>query len=216
MQAKIGVLAIVAVVVIAGGVFFMRSDDGAKNAVTDITMPIDQEQVASDAAVPANPKLVSQAIGSPVDCSLYTLSELATLWGVPMTDTDEGTVTSLGDGGKLYSCDYNETDSGMGLSVIFEYREFKTVEAAKMDMSNVRDGAKFGDEVYFIQDEQSGVGDEALFSVSKRGIDSGKNPTEQLYLRKDNLVMLITATNLAGAKADYREKIIASYKLHLE
>ena len=39
MQAKIGVLAIVAVVVIAGGVFFMRSDDGAKNAVTDITMP---------------------------------------------------------------------------------------------------------------------------------------------------------------------------------
>jgi hypothetical protein len=89
-------------------------------------------------------------------------------------------------------------------------------ENAKTEMAYVRDGAKVGDEVYFIQDEQQGLGDEALFTVSKKSVDSGNNKVEQLYVRKGHVVMLLTASNLQGVKSDYRDKILQSYKLHFE
>ncbi len=216
---SIGAIAL-AVVALGGGVLLWQqtasTEKGSDSSLSkqEVATRSNEEKNTSESG--ARIKLADQTVGSKVDCSLYTLNELSTLWGVSMVDTDDTMVTSLSDGGKLYSCNYNETDSGLGLSVILEYREFNSEEAAKMDMANVRDGAKFGDQVYFIQDEQSGIGDEALFSVSKNGKESGKNPTEQLYLRKGNLVMLMTATNLDGAKPDYREKILKTYKLHFE
>lgn len=65
-------------------------------------------------------------------------------------------------------------------------------------------------------DEQPGIGDEALFTVSKKSVDSGNNKVEQLYVRKGHVVMLLTASNLQGVKSDYRDKILQSYKLHFE
>jgi hypothetical protein len=141
---------------------------------------------------------------------------LSKVWGIPLTDTDDRKVSSTSDGGKLYSCDYNETDSGSGLSFNIEFREFATEEKAKSDIQNTRDGAKFGETVYFVQDEVEDIGDEAFFSTTARLVGDPKNPTELLYARRDNVVMLLSATNLDGVKSDYREKVLASYRLHLK
>jgi hypothetical protein len=132
-----------------------------------------------------------------------------------MVDTDINKVISLSDGGELYSCDYNQTDSGLGLTVGFDFRVFKSEEAAKNDIKNTRDGAKIGDTVYFVQDEQTGIGDEAFFSVSAKNANNPKNPTVQLYARKGNVVVLLSATNLDGVKSNYRDDLLKTYKLHL-
>lgn len=215
------IIGIAAVAVVAGGAFLVvGKKDTAKTTDSASSTSASSEANTNTSTQPAAKtsalKLPAQTVGKEADCSLYTLAELATLWGVPMTDTDINKVIETSDGGKLYSCNYNETDSGMGLAFSIEFREFMSEEKAKTDMANTRDGAKIGDTVYFVQDEQQGVGDEAFFSLPQRQVGNPKNPTEQLYARKGNVVMLLSATNLSGVKADYRDKILQSYKLHLQ
>lgn len=211
------IVVIAGVAVLAGGAFFVfGKKDTAKTADSTATASDSTNTSTQPAAKTSALKLPAQTVGKEADCSLYTLTELATLWGVPMVDTDINKVIETSDGGKLYSCSYNETDSGMGLTFSIEFREFMSEEKAKSDMTNTRDGAKIGDTVYFVQEEQQGVGDEAFFSLPQRQVGNPKNPTEQLYVRKGNVVMLLSATNLDGVKADYRDKILQSYRLHLQ
>lgn len=211
------IIGIAALAVVAGGAFLvLGKKDTAKTETTASTAADSSTTTQPEAQKTSALKLPAQTVGKEADCSLYTLAELATLWGVPMTDTDINKVIETSDGGKLYSCSYNETDSGMGLTFSVEFREFMSEEKAKSDMANTRDGAKIGDTVYFVQDEQQGVGDEAFFSLPAKQVGNPKNPTEQLYARKGNVVMLLSATNLSGVKADYRDKILQSYNLHLK
>lgn len=213
------VLAIIAGIALLGGAGYVLTQNSSD---TDTDSSSSAQSTGSNTATEEKEEAhhehekIAQTVGQQSDCSLYTLAELSTIWGVPMTDIDTGLVQETSDGGKQYSCSYNETDSGMGVTFSIEIREFQSVEKAKTDMANTRDGAKLGEEVYFIQDEQDGLGDEAFFSTSKRAVDSGKNVNELLYLRHDSTVMLLSATNLDGVGADYRDKMISSYKLHLE
>ncbi len=210
------VLIFAAVAVLAGGAFLVvGKKDTTKTTDSTAPAPETSTSTSQPVAQASSLKLPKQTVGQEADCSLYTLAELATLWGVPMTDTDINKVIETSDGGKLYSCSYNETDSGMGLTFSVEFREFMSEEKAKTDMANTRDGAKIGDTVYFVQDERQGVGDEAFFSLPARQVGNPKNPTEQLYARKGNVVILLSATNLSGVGTDYRDKILQSYKLHL-
>jgi hypothetical protein len=217
MNTKI-LLAIVAVVAVLGGAGFVLTQNKTENDSPATSTSAESANTASSEEKEEahhEQEKIAQTVGQQSDCSLYTLDELATIWGVPMVDIDTNLVIETSDGGKQYSCGYNETDSGLGVSFSVEIREFKSVEKAKSDMANTRDGAKLGEEVYFIHDEQDGLGDEAFFSTSKRAVDSGKNVNELLYVRHDSTVMLLSATNLDGVGADYRDKMIASFNLHL-
>ena len=215
MNNKLLISAIFVILLIGGGIFFLTQRD----TPTTSQVATSEKTTEKKSDAKNNTSLLQfgkQAIGQAADCSTYTSEEVSHIWGVPIVDTDNNTVTETSDGGKLYSCGYNETNSGLGLSFIVEYREFTSVDAAKQDIQNVRDGAKFGDEVYFVQDEVSGIGDEAFFSVPKNKINDPKNPNQQLYARKDNVVFLISGVNIDGVKSDYRDKIIESFKLHLQ
>lgn len=181
------------------------------------TPPTEPDSASSEA--PATPvdegvTLPAQTVGATADCSLYDVAELEAVWGVPFVDFDHGTVIETSDGGQLYSCDYNETDSGLGLTFVIEYRDFATLEGAERDMANTRDGAQIGDTVYFVNDEVEGVGDEAFFSLPASQVDNPDNVQHQLYARVGKLVLLVTALNLDGAAPDFRDKILESVALH--
>lgn len=218
MNSKIIGILVAVVLVVGGAGFVLTQNKSNDDTVASTNSSVSEESTPSEEKEEAHHEheKIAQTVGQQSDCSLYTLDELATIWGVPMVDIDTYLVQETSDGGKQYQCGYNETDDGMGVTFSIEIREFKSVEKAQTDMANTRDGAKLGEEVYFIQDEQEGLGDEAFFSTSKRAVDSGKNVNELLYIRHDSTVMLLSATNLAGVGADYRDKMIASYKLHLE
>jgi hypothetical protein len=218
MKIKVLIITVALLAAGAGGYLVTKKDDTSSQTNTSTSTDSGTETKNSEDMNTslADLTLPGQSVGVEADCSFYTTEEITGIWGVPIVDMDLGTVVSTSDDGKQYICTYNETDSGLGLTFSVEYREFLSEEQAKTDMMNVRDGAKVGDEVYFIQDEQPGIGDEALFTVSKKSVDSGNNKVEQLYVRKGHVVMLLTASNLQGVKSDYRDKILQSYKLHFE
>lgn len=169
------------------------------------------EPAPADEATGLN--LPPQTIGTDTDCSLYTNEEISALWGVPITDNDQGQVIETGGlGGKLYSCDFNETDSGLGLTVDLEFREYDTEEGAIQYITDIRNAASFNDVVYFENIEVPGLGDEAFFSV-----DPDVAPENELvvllYTRTDNLMLLLTASNLDGVKPEYRDLLIETYNL---
>lgn len=167
-------------------------------------------ETPSESAPASGVGLPAQTVGSAPDCSLYTVEELEAVWGVSFVDFDEGTVVETSDGGVLYSCDYNETDSGTGLTFIIEYRDFATVEGAERDIANVRDGAG----TTFVNNDVAGVGDEAFFSDPANPDNIlGKNQ-RQLYARFGDVVLLVTALDLAGAAPDFGDKILESVALH--
>ena len=116
---SIGAIAL-AVVALGGGVLLWQqtasTEKGSDSSLSKQEVATRSNEGKSISESGTRVKLADQTVGSKVDCSLYTLNELSTLWGVSMVDTDDTMVTSLSDGGKLYSCNYNETDSGLGLS----------------------------------------------------------------------------------------------------
>ncbi len=211
------VIPIAAIAVALGAVLiFMRGKDNTTDSAGQKSTSNVSESNSSDtSSQKATLGLPKQSVGSDADCSLYNLSELQALWGVPMVDTDTNKVVSLSDGGELYSCDYNQTDSGLGLTVAIEYRVFKSEDAAKREIDNTRSGAKIDNTVYFVQDEQSGIGDEAFFSTPAKKVNDPKNPSELLYVRKGNVVLLLSATNLDGVGSTYRDNLLKTYRLHL-
>ncbi len=216
MKIKVLIISVVVVVAGAGAYLLTKKDDNSAETKTQSTTESETKTTNTEdsTAKLADLGLPDQSVGAEADCSFYTTEEITGVWGVPIVDTDNGTVISTSDDGKLYNCNYNETDSGLGLTFSVEYREFMSEEKAKSDIANVRDGAEIDGQVYFVQDEQQNVGDEAFFSVSKKASESGNNKVEQLYVRKGNVVMLLTATNLDGVKADYRDKILETFRLH--
>lgn len=174
---------------------------------------------ATPSAAPAGGgiTLPEQTVGSEVDCSLYSFDDLSALWGVPMVDMDLGTVIEAGGaGGIRYSCDYNETDSGLGLTVVLEYREFDTEDGAIQDLANVRSGAVIDGVTYTQLDDVADLGDEAFFATKADLVGDPSNPSELLYVRSGSLVVLLTATNLDGVQPEYRDNLIATWRLHLE
>lgn len=210
------IIAIIALVIVAGGVFFFMkkdSDDNtAQNSSTTTNVVADTKKTASTDA----PKLVAQTVGKDADCSTYTFKELETVWGVPFTDTDINKVTELStSGGKQYSCSYNETNSGMGVTLAVEVREHPSVEAAKQSMNDTRSTEKYGDTVYYLKEDKTGVGDEAFLWARNR-TDGSKESNQQLYVRKGSVVFLLSGVNLSGVDASYKEKLVASYKLHFQ
>ncbi len=216
MKPKLIVLLVAAVAVIGGAAVLLTGDSDKKQNNNS-----SQNTSNSDTSETPTPKrsglaLPAQTVGQQPDCSLYTLEDIAKIWGVPMTDTDvDGTKVSQINGPQnyQYECDYNQTDSGSGLSVILNFKVYESEDAAKTSIKNTRDGAKFGETVYFTNDEVSGIGDEAFFSTSTSTTLSGRQ--EQLYARKGNVVMLITGVDLAGKNATYRDKILQTYRLKL-
>jgi uncharacterized protein (UPF0333 family) len=212
---------IVAVVLILGGAgaFVVMNNNSSSDdtgSVKDSSQDASDEtsEKSSDASITNLPK---QTVGQQPDCSLYSLEEIASIWGVPMTDTDiDGSKVMQINGPQnyQYECDYNETDSGLGLTVSIQYKVYENEDAAKSSISNTRSGAKFGDTVYFINDEVSNIGDEAFFSKSANGALNTKE--EQLYARDGNVVYLMTAVNLDGIQSNAREKILETYRLKLK
>lgn len=213
---KKGIVGLIGLILVGAGVFFIVGRGDSEDVSTSETSNISES--TGDTTDSKSIALKPQTIGQQPDCSLYTFEELGKIWGVTFTDTDvDGSKVSElnGPNSKLYECDYNETDSGKGLTFTIQYKEYPDEEGAKSSIRGTRDGAKIGDKVYFINDEVEGLGDEAFFSSSASNNYISERE-EQLYLRKGNVVMLITAVNLDGKDATYRDKIKASYKLHFE
>jgi hypothetical protein len=201
-------VALPAVLLLSGcGAATPPSPDGSAGGTT--TAPDENSSNAAGGVV-----LPEQTVGAEPDCSLYSVDELEAVWGVSFVDFDPGTVLPTSDGGVFYSCDYNETDSGLGLTFDIEYRDFATVEGAQQDIANVRDGAAFGDTVYFVNTEVEGVGDEAFFSDPSDSESFTAKNQRQLYARFGNVVLLVSAVNLDGAAPDYGDKILESVALH--
>jgi len=214
------ILPIVFVLAVVGlGVFFVVGKNTNKPLNYQTSTEGKNDKKAEPAAENTMVKLPKQTVGQEADCSLYNLDELSKVWGVTLTQQKSSKVINISaEGGKLYTCEYNETNWGKGLNFSIEYKEYPSVEAAKNEMAGTREAAKFDDQatedqVNFENDEQQGVGDEAFFNYSKKAT---KKVLELLYVRKGNVVMLVSATNLDGVGPDYREKIIKSYKLHFD
>lgn len=156
-------------------------------------------------------KLAAQTVGQQADCTTYNFSELQKVWGVPFVDTDINKVSELSSaGGKLYSCSYNQTDSGQGATFAIEYREHPSVDSAKQSIADTLSTEKYGDKVYYIREDVAGVGDQAFHFT--QNTDSPKN--RQMFIRKGNVVFMLSGVNLSGAPLDYKDKLKASYLLH--
>lgn len=213
------VLIIAAILMFGAGAFLLfnkSSDNTQKNSssTSEASASTGSEKHAENVT-----KLPTQKVGQQPDCSLYTLDDMAKIWGVPMTDTDvDGSkvLQITGPQNYQYECDYNQTNSGSGLSVVIDYKVYEDEAAAKQSIKNTRDGAKFGDKVYFINDDVNDIGDEAFFSKSANPSSITAKTEEQLYARKGNQVYLITAVDLAGAPSGARDKILQTYRLRLQ
>ena len=211
-----GIIAVVVLALVAGGgLFFATKDSDGKttqgSSPATSTTAETKKTTSTDA-----PKLVAQTVGKDADCSTYTFKELEGVWGVPFTDTDINKVTELStSGGKQYSCSYNETNSGMGVTLSVEVREHPSVEAAKQSMNDTRSTEKYGDTVYYLKEDKANVGDEAFLWARNR-TDGSKESNQQLYVRKNNVVFLLSGVNLSGVDASYKDKLVASYKLHFK
>lgn len=215
MKTKL-IMAIVGLLVVGGGVFFfVNKDSDDKGSQTSQTNTNTSNQTEREASGDA-PKLLAQTVGKDADCSTYSFGELTGVWGVAFTDTDINKVTGLSTaGGKQYECTYNQTNSGEGLSVVVAYREHPSVDSAKQSIADTRSTVKFGDTVYYVMEEKTGVGDEA-FLWAKNRTDGSKEVNQQLYVRKDNVVFLLSSVNLDGVDASYKDKLVATYKLHFD
>lgn len=157
--------------------------------------------------------LPAQTLGSDTDCSLFSNDEIGALWGVPIADNDVTQVIETGGlGGKLYNCDYNETDSGLGLTVDLEYREYDSVDGAIQYMTDIRNGSSFEGTIYYEIEEVPGLGDEAFFSIDP-DLSGAEAAVLLLYTRTDNLMLLLSATNLEGVKPEYHDLLVETYKL---
>lgn len=208
-------IGVVAAIVVAGGAFMLinKKDNSDNKTATNSTS---QQSTNNNQKSAETVTLKSQTVGQPVDCSTYNYEELSKVWGVPFVDIDANNVSQLSTaGGKLYSCSYNQTNSGLGVTFSIEYREHPSVDSAKQSMSDTRSSAKYGDTVYFLQEEKTGVGDEAVFSSvpKKAGV---KNANQQIYIRKGNVIFLLSGVNLDGVDDSYKDKLVASYRLHFQ
>ncbi|MGB3023212.1 MAG: hypothetical protein WBB39_00190 [Candidatus Saccharimonadales bacterium] len=205
----IGLIAVV-VLAIGGYVVVTQNKPAAQSPSTSNTTSTSSNTENSSV------KLASQTVGKPADCSTYSFSELQKVWGVPFVDTDINNVSALSsDGGKLYSCGYNETDSGTGVTFTIEYREHPNVDSAKQSMNDTRSTEKYGDTVYYLKEDKAGVGDEAFFWARNR-TDSSKEVNQQMYIRKGTVVFLLSGVNLSGVDTSYKDKLLASYRLHFQ
>lgn len=218
MKAKVIIAGVLAVVVIGAAGFMLanKSDEHSTNKANTVTETQSTTQTTQQTSQASAVKLAAQTVGKDADCSGYTFAELTKIWGVPFVDTDINKVSQLSTaGGKLYSCSYNQTDSGMGVTFSIEYREHPSVESAKQSMNDTRSTEKYGDTVYYVKEDKAGVGDEAFFWAKAR-TDGSKEVNQQMYVRKGNVVFLLSGVNLDGVKQDYKDKLAASYKLHFE
>lgn len=206
-------LAIIASVIVVGSVVFFFA---TKNNLNPSTVTKDTVQTQNNLTTLESLKLKAQTVGQQADCSTYTFDELSKVWGVPFVDTDINKVSELStNGGKLYSCAYNQTDSGTGVSYVIEYREYPSVESAKQSMNDTRSTEKYGDTVYYLKEDKAGVGDEAFFWARNR-TDGSKESNQQMYIRKGAVVFLLSAVNLDGVDSTFKDKLVSSYKLHYE
>lgn len=160
MKPKI-LLSIIAMVVVVGGAGFILMDkDTAKTDSSNKSSASQQKNTTTS----DSPKIPFKAVGELADCSTYTFAELAPVWGVTFTDDDNSTakVSEItGPNTKQFECDYNETDSGKGVTFVISYRQYAD-EARKTEMNSVRSTEKYGDTVYYLKEDKSGVGDEAF------------------------------------------------------
>ena len=207
------IIGLVAVVVLAiGGYVVVTQNKPATQTSNNTANTTNSSPSTADNPV----KLASQTVGQPADCSTYSFTELQKIWGVPFVDTDINNVSALSsDVGKLYSCGYNETDSGTGVTFTIEYREHPSIDSAKQSMNDTRSTEKYGDTVYYLKEEKAGVGDEAFFWARNR-TDSSKEVNQQMYIRKGTVVFLLSGVNLSGVDTSYKDKLLASYRLHFQ
>lgn len=207
------IIGLVALVVLAiGGYVAVTQNKPADQTSNNTTSTTNSSSSTESNTV----KLAQQTVGKPADCSTYSFAELQKVWGVPFVDTDINNVSALSsDGGKLYSCSYNETDSGMGVTFTIEYREHPSVDSAKQSMNDTRSTEKYGDTLYYLKEDKAGVGDEAFFWARNR-TDGSKEANQQMYIRKGNVVFLLSGVNLNGVDTSYKDKLLASYQLHFQ
>lgn len=176
------------------------------------TTPAPTTAAAEPTGPAVRPDLPAQTVGALADCSMWDFASLEAIWGVPFTDTDDNQVIELnGPGTQRYSCDYNETDSGLGLTVVVEFEQYLTEAEAVQAMNDTRSGAVFGDTVYYVLEDVSGVGDEAFFSTNASDEANPAPVQTQIYARYGNLVVLGSALNLDGLdKAAAQDGLVAT------
>jgi hypothetical protein len=217
MKSKI-IIGVLVSVAIIGSVFYVINNNSKTNTPHEKNSAINEPEPHKNTqkSSASNPKMKTQTVGQQADCSTYNFTELTEVWGVPFVDTDINKVTALNSsGGKLYSCSYNQTDSGQGVTYTIEYREHTSEDQAKQDMNDVRSTEKYGDTKYYTKEDKVGVGDEAFFWAKNR-TDGSKEVNQQMYIRKGSVVFLLSGVNLDGVDASYKDKLVASYKLHFE
>lgn len=211
---KIVALVVGLIIIIGGATAFVlsRKDDSPSVASSTSEMHTDEHQDHDDVLA----HLTAQTVGQDADCSHYSFDDLGSIWGVTFTDTDTGRVTELNaEGGKLYTCGYNETNSGTGVTVDIEYREYASEASAKQSINDTRSTEKYGDTVYYDKEELSGIGDEA-FLWAKHVTDGSKLANRQMYVRKGSVVFLLSTVNLDGVDATANNKLQSTYKLHFD
>ena len=162
-----------------------------------------------------SPKLISQTVGQPTDCSLYNSEALNGIWGVSFVETVPNNVINIMGGAKQYSCTFNETTEGKGITYIIEVTEYNNEKDASITLSDIRNSEKFGDRVFFNREEVANVGDEAFYwtQVVNEGTQV-KN--QQMYIRQGSVVFLLSGVNIDGVSPDYKEKLLKSFQLHFE
>jgi len=149
--------------------------------------------------------LPEQTVGADADCSFTTGDALSAIWGVPFVDTDANLVIEGGgDGGILWECGWNETDSGLGLSIVLQFREHRSEDTAVADIAEARSVAELAPDDGAVADEIAGVGDEGVFTTAQDGVVVN----EQASVRYGSTVVLVSAVNLGGVGPDTRDRIV--------
>lgn len=149
-----------------------------------------------------------QTIDAEPDCSNYPVADIERVWGPGVQPPAPGGSNKVrpitGPTNYQWTCRYNYDDA-LGLSVELEFRVWATDDEAKRDFASIRQG-----EESFAQRPPASApaGDEAFVATP-----GAKDVSRQIYIRAGRVRVLFSATNFGGAKPDYTDKLVQTFKL---
>ena len=207
------IIGLVALVVLAiGGYVAVTQNKPADQTSNNTTSTTNSSSSTESNTV----KLAQQTVGKPADCSTYSFAELQKS-GVCRLSTPTSTTSRHFHptaANYIHAATMKPTP-GMGVTFTIEYREHPSVDSAKQSMNDTRSTEKYGDTLYYLKEDKAGVGDEAFFWARNR-TDGSKEANQQMYIRKGNVVFLLSGVNLNGVDTSYKDKLLASYRLHFQ
>jgi len=165
------------------------------------------ERPAPTAAPTAVTGVPPQTVGAEPDCSNYPVADIERVWGPGVQPPAPGGSNKVrpinGPTNYQWTCRY-DYDDGLGLSIALEFRVWATDDEAKQDFANAREG-----EIY-------GKGPPASVPAGDEGFvatPAEKDVSRLIYVRAGRVRVLFSATNLGGAKPDYTDKLVQTFKL---